>query len=97
MSLPILLVLMGCLVAGMNAGYYLVKLLLPSANANSGSVVIGMLLGAMVGVLLVSKPVMKFVARSLQNRQHLQLKFLSLAGVVLLLALLAAFNMKMLK
>jgi hypothetical protein len=97
MSLPILLVLMGCLAAGMNAGYYLVKLLLPSSSANSGSVVIAMLLGAMVGVLLLSKPVMKFVVRSLQNRQRLGLKILSLAGVVLLLALLAAFNMKMFK
>jgi len=88
---------MGCLAAGMNAGYYLVKLLLPSSSANSGSVVIAMLLGAMVGVLLLSKPVMKFVVRSLQNRQRLGLKILSLAGVVLLLALLAAFNMKMFK
>jgi hypothetical protein len=97
MNPTILLVLAGCLFAGMNAGYYLVKLLLPSANTSSGSFVIGMLLGAMLGVILLSKPVMKFVVRSLQNRQRVGLKLLSLAGIVLLLAILAALNCKPLK
>lgn len=97
MNPTILLVLTGCLFAGMNAGYYLVKLLLPSANTNSGSFVIGMLLGAMLGVILLSKPTMKFVVRSLQNRQRVALKLLSLAGFVLLLAILAALNGKTLK
>jgi hypothetical protein len=56
-----------------------------------------MLLGAMVGVLLLSKPVMKFVVRSLQDRQRVRLKIFSLAIVVLLLALLAAVNAKTVK
>ena len=92
MNPTILLVLMGCLFAGMNAGYYFARFVLPSAKPNTGSLVIGMLLGAMLGVLLLSKPVMKFVVRSLQNRQRAGLKILSLAGIVLLLALLAALN-----
>jgi hypothetical protein len=95
MNAPILLVLMGCLFGGMNAGYYFARLVYPSSN--SGSLVIGMLLGAMVGVLLLSKPVMKFVVRSLQDRQRVRLKIFSLAIVVLLLALLAAVNAKTVK
>ncbi|HVM61259.1 MAG TPA: hypothetical protein VMV72_10370 [Verrucomicrobiae bacterium] len=97
MNPTILLVLMGCLFAGMNAGYYFARFVLPSAKTNTGSLVIGMLLGAMLGVLLLSKPVMKFVVRSLQDRQHPRLKILSLAGIGLLLALLAGLNVKTLK
>jgi hypothetical protein len=95
MNPTILLVLTGCLFAGMNAGYYLVRIFYPSAK--SGSFGMGMLLGAMVGVLLLSKPVMKFVVRFLQNGQRVGLKMLSLAGIVLLLVLLAVFNSKTLK
>jgi F0F1-type ATP synthase assembly protein I len=95
MKPPILLVLMGCLAAGANAGYYLAKLL---SHANTAwSLAVGSLLGAVVGVLLLSKPVMKLVVRALQDRQQLRLKILSLAGIVLLLFLLAAFNLKNIK
>jgi hypothetical protein len=92
MNPTILLVLMGCLFGGMNAGYYFARLFYSSTN--SGSLGIGMLLGAMVGVLLLSKPVMKFVARSLQDGQRVRLKMFSLAVVILFLALLAAVNAK---
>jgi hypothetical protein len=95
MNPTILFVLTGCLFAGMNAGYYLIHIFYPSAK--SGSLGMGMLLGAMVGVLLLSKPVMKFVVRSLQDRQRVGLKTFSLAVLVLLLALLAAFNAKTIK
>jgi len=95
MKLAILLVLAGCLAAGANAGYYLARLF---SHANtSWSLAVGSLLGAVVGVLLLSKPVMKFVVRSLEDRQRLRLKVFSLAGLVLLLFLLAAFNLKNLK
>ncbi len=68
------------------------------SHANtSWSLAVGALLGATLGVLLLSKPAMKLVVRSLQDRQRLRLKILSLAGLVLLLFLLAAFNMKNLK
>jgi hypothetical protein len=40
---------------------------------------------------------MKLVVRALQDRQQLRLKILSLAGIVLLLFLLAAFNLKNIK
>jgi hypothetical protein len=95
MNPTILLVLTGCLFAGMNAGYYLVRIFYPSAK--SGSLGMGMLFGAMVGVLLLSKPVMKLVVRSLQDRQRAGLKMLSLAGIVLFLAILAVANAKTLK
>jgi F0F1-type ATP synthase assembly protein I len=95
MKLPILLVLMACLAAGANAGYYLARLFY-HANT-SWSLAVGALLGATLGVLLLSKPAMKLVVRSLQDRQRLRLKILSLAGIVLLLFLLAAFNLKNLK
>jgi F0F1-type ATP synthase assembly protein I len=95
MKLAILLVLSGCLAAGANAGYYLVKIFY-HAN-NSWSLAVGALLGATLGVLLLSKPAMKLVIRSLQDRQRLRLKVLSLAGFVLLLFLLAAFNLKNVK
>ena len=95
MKLAILLVLAGCLAAGANAGYYLARIF---SHANtSWSLAVGALLGATLGVLLLSKPAMKLVVRSLQDRQRLRLKILSLAGLVLLLFLLAAFNMKNLK
>jgi hypothetical protein len=68
------------------------------SHANtSWSLAVGALLGATLGVLLLSKPAVKLVVRSLQDRQRLRLKILSLAGLVLLLFLLAAFNMKNLK
>jgi uncharacterized membrane protein YhaH (DUF805 family) len=95
MKAPILLVLMGCLFAGMNAGYYLVRIVYQTAK--SGSLGMGMLLGAMVGVLLLSKPVMKLVVRSLQDRRRVGLKMLSLAVLVVFLAVLAGFNAKTLK
>jgi hypothetical protein len=95
MKLAILHVLAGCLAAGANAGYYLTKVF---SHANtSWSLAVGSLLGAMVGVLLLSKPAMKLVVRSLQDRQRVRLKIFSLAGVVLLLFLLAAFNLKNIK
>lgn len=95
MKPAILLVLAGCLAAGANAGYYLARLF---SHANtSWSLAVGSLLGAIIGVLLLSKPVMKLVVRSLQDRQNLRLKVLSLASLVFLLFLLAAFNVKNLK
>jgi F0F1-type ATP synthase assembly protein I len=95
MKLAILLVLTGCLAAGANAGYYLARIL--SRANTSWSLAVGALLGATLGVLLLSKPAMKLVIRSLQDRQRLRLKVLSLAGLVLLLFLLAAFNLNNVK
>jgi hypothetical protein len=95
MKLPILLVLMGCLAAGANAGYYLAMALFHTNS--SASLAVASLLGAVVGVLLLSKPAMNLVAVALQDRQHLRLKILSMAVVVLILFLLAAFNLKNVK
>jgi F0F1-type ATP synthase assembly protein I len=95
MKALILLVLMGCLAAGANAGYYLARIF---THANSpGYLAIGALIGATLGVLLLSKPAMKLAARATQDRQNLRAKILSLAVVVLVLFLLAAFNLKGLK
>lgn len=95
MKAVILLVLMGCLATGANAGYYLARIF--SHANNYASLSVASLLGAILGVLLLSKPAMKLAVRSLEDRQHLRLKILSLAALVLTLFLLAAFNVKDLK
>jgi len=95
MKAAILAVLMGCLAAGANIGYYLARIL--GYTNRSGALAIGTLLGATLGVLLLAKPAMKLVARTLQNPRNLRPKILSMAVVVLLLFLLAAWNLRGLK